>query len=42
MNNFMWANYKCIFWNIIYPFLVVSDEEIRQFQDDSEGFIGQI
>ncbi len=42
MNNFIWANYKGIFWNIIYPLMVVSDEEIRQFQHDAEGFIGQI
>jgi len=40
-NQYFSQHYRHIFWGIIYPLLIISDEEIRQYKDDPEGFIGQ-
>ena len=41
MNNYFWEHYRFIFWRIVYPLIQVNDEEIREYHDDSEGFIKQ-
>lgn len=41
MNNYMWENYRNIFWRILFPMLSLSDEELRQYSHDPDLFINQ-
>ncbi len=41
MGNYFWGNYKLILWQVVYPLLMVSDQEIRDYEHEPDSCIAQ-